>query len=108
MKQRAQSLSKCNFLPVITLTGAANTRSSRTEAERSGSSGPPFLNGGCDRGCVAALATQINDGFNGGRLLAPDHVEHKCRRGSNEAFGNTCPGRHGVEPPACVDSDTGN
>src|SRR5205807_10572548 len=88
--------------------GDLSERSSRTETRRVGPFGSPFINGGSHRRCTAALTAQTDDGLDRCSFSSPDYVEYECRFGSNEASGNTCSGRHGIQPAACVDSDAGD
>ena len=68
-------------------------------AKASGARRPADARGpsrGRDGGGAAAAAAEGDDGLDGRRRPAADHVEHQRRRRGDEAAGRPGPGRHGV------------
>ena len=57
---------------------------------------------------ITAAQAKSNDSFNRCRRALADHVEHECRCGGHEAFGNACVGRNGFEPLTCADRYAGD
>ena len=53
-------------------------------------------------------AAKSDDGVDGCCRSVANHVEHECRRGSNEAIGDAGARWHGIESLARSDCDAGD